>query len=72
LLNNHGHTAFGFLGSIPDEKTMDAVNENRTALGIRSVTLRNSLLALERELGLDCYLPREWGVEEIAIAIAVP
>jgi len=65
--SDHGSTAYGFMGEVPDQKTMDAINRNRDTLGMRSVALRNAMIQLEKEMGMDFQLPRGWGVEEIHI-----
>jgi len=67
-LSDHRNTKYGFLGSIPDDVTLQKVNDNRSHLGLRSVELRNRLLEVEKETGLNFYLPKDWQKGEIIVS----
>ena len=67
-LYQHESSRYGFLGKIPGPEVLLSVNQNRQELGLRSVELRNKLLAVERETGLNLYLPKGWQKAEITIA----
>ena len=66
-LTGHDATRYGYLGKIQDTKQMEEVNRQRSMIGLRSVQLRNSLLELEKELGITLYLPKDWQKNAITI-----
>ena len=67
-LNGHQLTSYGFLGAIPNDSVLALVNRNRAAIGMRSVELRNELIDIEQETGIDLYLPKDWQKRKITIA----
>ena len=67
-IHQHQSSLFGFLGKIPDESTLMAVNQNREKLGVRSIELRNKLLDIEKETGLNLYIPKGWQKGKITVA----
>ena len=67
VLNQHGSSSYGFLGKIPDHSTQKKVNQNRDELGLRSIELRNELLDIENETGLNLYLPKGWQKGKIKV-----
>jgi hypothetical protein len=67
-LNKHNLTSYGFLGAIPNDSVLEVVNKNRADIGIRSIELRNKLIEIEKETGLNLYLPRDWKKEKITVA----
>lgn len=66
-LHDHNLTAYGFLGSIPDDAVFKSVNENRAAIGLRSIDLRNQLINIEKETGLNLHLPKGWQNGKITV-----
>ena len=60
VIHHHGKSRYGFLGKIPDDSELTFVNDNRENLGLRSIELRNKLLDIEKETGLNLYLPKDW------------
>ena len=67
-LNDHNLTAYGFLGVIPDDTVLEIVNKNRSVIGLRSIDLRNELIDVENETGMDLYLPKGWQNGKINVA----
>ena len=67
-LNDHELTSFGFLGTIPDHEVLETVNKNRANIGLRSIGLRNKLIDVEKETGINLYLPKGWQNEKISVA----
>jgi hypothetical protein len=67
-LNDHELTSYGFLGTIPDDSALDIVNKNRTEIGLRSIDLRNNLIDVENETGMDLHLPKGWQNGKITVA----
>lgn len=59
-LSGHESTSYGFLGGIPNDSALEIVNKNRSQIGLRSIELRNALIDLEQETGLNLYLPKDW------------
>lgn len=59
-LYEHQSTSYGFLGVITDSAALKKVNRNRAAIGLRSVELRNALIDIEQQTGLNLYLPKGW------------
>ncbi len=55
--SGHDNTSYGYLGKLTDE---EKVNENRKKIGLRSIDLRNALIDLEAETGLNLYLQKDW------------
>lgn len=66
-LTGHETSLYGFLGKIPDDSTLAKVNENRAKLGLKSIQLRNQLLTIEKESGLNLHLPKGWQKGEIVV-----
>ncbi|WP_338792572.1 hypothetical protein [Bernardetia sp. MNP-M8] len=66
-LNNHELTSYGFLGTIPDKIILESVNNNRAKIGLRSIDLRNNLIDVENETGINLYLPKGWQKGKIKI-----
>ena len=67
-LNDHELTSYGFLGTIPDNTVLAIVNKNRNDIGLRSIDLRNNLIDVENEKGIDLYLPKGWQNGKITVA----
>jgi len=67
-IHHHESSLHGFLGKIPNNSELMIVNQNRAKMGIRSIELRNSLLEIEKELGLNLYLPKGWQKGKITVA----
>lgn len=67
VIHDHKKSLYGFLGKIPDPSALETVNQNRKALGLRSIELRNSLLEIEKETGLNLYLPKDWQKGKITV-----
>ncbi len=67
-LNNHEQTSYGYLGNISDGEALDLVNKNRSDIGLRSIELRNSLIDVEREIGIHLHLPKGWQSDKITIS----
>ncbi|MEL6535077.1 MAG: hypothetical protein AAFQ98_06680 [Bacteroidota bacterium] len=53
-MHNHQKTRYGFLGTITDAAEVD---QNRAEIGLRSLALRNSLVDLQEQTGINFYLP---------------
>jgi len=66
-ISNHNLTTYGYLGKISDTPALDIVNNNRSELGIRSIELRNSLIDIEQETGMNLYLKKDWQKGKISI-----
>ncbi|MTI39440.1 hypothetical protein [Fulvivirga lutimaris] len=56
--SNHGQAAYGFLGPTLNIETARKANNMRKKIGLRSVELRNQLIDIEEETGINLYLPR--------------
>ena len=67
-LYQHKLTSYGFLGVIPDNSTLEKVNQNRDKMGLRSTELRNALIEIEKETELNLYLPNGWQKGKIIVA----
>lgn len=67
-LNDHEVTSYGFLGTIADDAVLETVNKNRANIGLRSIDLRNSLLDVENQTGMNLYLPKGWQDGKILLA----
>lgn len=67
-LNGHELTAYGFLGAIPDDKLLETINKHRANIGLRSIDLRNNLIDVENETGINLYLPKGWQNGKIMVA----
>ncbi len=68
VLYEHQLLSYGYLEEIPDEYTLQKNNENRKKMGIRSIELRNKLLDIEKETGLNLYIPKDWKKGRITVA----
>lgn len=66
-LNDHELTFYGFLGTIPDDIVLESINKNRANIGLRSIDLRNNLIDVENETGINLYLPKGWQNGKIKI-----
>ena len=66
-LNHHSLTSFGFLGSIPHSVYQKVVNKNRAEISMRSIELRNKLIDIENDTGLNLYLPKGWQNGKITV-----
>ncbi len=66
-LNDHELTSYGFLGAISDDSALEIVNKNRTGIGLRSIDLRNELIDVENETGMNLYLPKGWHNGKITV-----
>ncbi len=66
-LTGHESTSFGFIGKIPSHTEFKTVNENRSAIGLRSIELRNNLIDVEKSTGLNLYLPKGWQHGKISV-----
>ncbi|MCR9248880.1 MAG: hypothetical protein NXI20_00595 [bacterium] len=60
VLNDHKRSSFGFIGDVGSEENLMEINQNRSAVGMRSTHLRNQLLDIEKSTGLNLYLPKGW------------
>lgn len=67
-LNNHELTSYGFLGTIQDDTVLKTINKNRAKIGLRSIDLRNNLIDVENETGINLYLPKGWQNGKITAA----
>lgn len=67
-LNDHELTSYGFLGAIPGDKVLEIVNKNRTVIGLRSIELRNELIDVENETGMNLHLHKGWQKGKITVA----
>lgn len=67
-IHQHSTSLYGFLGKIPSRSELVKVNQNREKLGLRSIDLRNKLLDIEKETGLNLYLPKGWHKGKITVA----
>ncbi|MAO17053.1 MULTISPECIES: hypothetical protein [Flavobacteriaceae] len=67
-LHDHKLTTYGFLGAIPDDTVLETVNKNRANIGLRSIDLRNELIDVENETGMDLHLPKGWQNGKITVA----
>lgn len=56
VLSDHNRTTHGFVGAVQPGLGVVKVNENRAAIGLRSVELRNKLVDVEEETGMKLYL----------------
>ena len=61
-------TRYGFLGDLVSEQALDKVNAHRAAIGLRSVSLRNKLLDVEKETSLNLYLTKDWQKGKILVS----
>lgn len=66
-LNDHELTSYGFLGAIPDDIVLETINKNRANTGLRSIYLRNELIDVENETGMNLHLPKGWQNGKIKI-----
>lgn len=68
VLNDHKSTSYGFLGAIPNDSVLAIVNKNRAEIGLRNTELRNDLIDIEIETGMNLYLPKGWQKGKIMVA----
>lgn len=67
-LNDHELTSYGFLGAIPDDIVLETINKNRANIGLRRIDLRNELIDVENETGMNIHLPKGWQNKKITVA----
>ena len=67
-LNGHELTSYGFIGTITDDKVLEIVNMNRNTIGLRSIDLRNQLIDVENETGMNLHLHKGWQKGKIIVA----
>ncbi|WP_044208786.1 hypothetical protein [Flammeovirga sp. OC4] len=65
VLRDSSSIAFGYVNP-PSKQTLQQINKNRKAIGLRSIELRNKLVGIEKKTGLKFYLPN-WTKGEIPI-----
>lgn len=62
-------TAYGYLGQINSDAVLNEINTNRTAIGLRTIEMRNALVDIENETGINFFLPGEpWKEGKITVA----
>ncbi len=66
-IEQHETSMYGYLGKIRNNKNLTIVNQHREKLGLRSIELRNKLLDIEKDTGLNLYLPKDWQKGKIKI-----
>jgi hypothetical protein len=55
--SNHGEVSYGYLGPALDSLTVETADSLRRQIGLRSIALRNALVDIATETGIDFYLP---------------
>ncbi len=58
VASNRQNTGYGFLDP-PTKSTLQGANDRRQAIGLRSIGLRNRLVDLQQQTGMNFYLP-DW------------
>ena len=66
-LNNHDLSSYGFLGKVTNAAVLVSINENRDKIGLRSIELRNKLIDIENETGMNFFLPKDWQKDKITV-----
>ena len=66
-IHQYESSLYGYLGKMRNDENLTTVNQNREKLGLRSIELRNMLLDVEKETGLNLYLPKDWQKGEITV-----
>lgn len=67
--NDHKKSAYGFLGAIQSESMLNEIDQNRINVGLRSISIRNALVDIETETGINFYLPGDpWQGGKITVA----
>lgn len=69
VLSRHQLSSYGFLGAIPNDSAGDIVDQNRARIGLRSIQLRNDLIDIEKETGINLYLPKGWQKGKITVSV---
>ncbi len=54
--SNHSQASYGFLGPTLNSKTLISADSLRNNIGMRSIELRNQMVDLQEETGIDFYL----------------
>ena len=54
---HHQRSRYGFLGAVNSPEDLERIDKNRAEIGLRSIALRNALVDLQEETGLNLYLP---------------
>lgn len=67
-LSGHESTLYGFLGKISSTSELNEVNRHRAEIGLRSIELRNKLIAIEKSTGMNFYLPKGWQKGSITVS----
>jgi hypothetical protein len=57
VICEYQESCYGYIGSIKDTEHLEKVNLNRAQIGLRSIELRNQLVDLQNETGIELYLP---------------
>ncbi|MEP2023770.1 MAG: hypothetical protein ABJH98_03730 [Reichenbachiella sp.] len=57
VMDGYASTIYGFLGADLNDQTKLKIDSLRAVIGLRSVDLRNSLVDIQQETGIDFYLP---------------
>jgi hypothetical protein len=66
--SNHGQPSYGYLGPTLDSNSIELANSLRTKIGLRRIELRNQLVDIQKETGIDFYLPgNPWQNGKISI-----
>ncbi len=55
--SDHSKVSYGYLGPTLTDTTVATADSLRLAIGLRSIALRNSLVDIQTETGIDFYLP---------------
>ncbi|MFY0601058.1 MAG: hypothetical protein JXR03_15385 [Cyclobacteriaceae bacterium] len=66
-LNGHSQTSYGFLGAITSDSVLNIVNQNRIMMGLRGIELRNKLIDVEKETGMNLYINKDWKKGKITV-----
>ena len=68
--SNHQEVSYGYLGPALDPESLEIVNVMRQEIGLRSIELRNALVKIQDETGINFYLQGEpWQTGEIQVAL---
>lgn len=55
--SDHSEVSYGYLGPALDSLTVETADSLRRQIGLRSIALRNALVEIQTETGIDFYLP---------------
>jgi len=68
--SNHQEVSYGYLGPALDPESLEIVNVSRQEIGLRSIELRNALVKIQEETGINFFLQGEpWQTGEIQVAL---